>query len=128
MKKLVLFVCALFFTTAMISTATANDAVSGDIAGQVIVPEGMKASDVQQAILEAAVGRGWTIKSKDDRTVTTFLENGRWVSNLTFVYDEKEITIYSRTTRKGKPAIPENWVDFLKQDINKILSTKAYLK
>ncbi len=92
------------------------------------VPEGLKASDVQRSILEAATNRGWAIKSRDDGKVTIFLENGRWIAALALVYDENEVRIYSKSTRNGKPSLPEDWIKYIKQDLTKSLNTKAYLK
>lgn len=103
-------------------------------AGTVIVPDGLKAADVQQSILLAGTGRGWTVKDRADGKVVLFLEQGGWRSQLTLTYDTKEIQIVSnsgKTDRNGvikKPAIPESWVKYLKQDLNKHLGAKAFGK
>lgn len=96
--------------------------------GTIIVPEGLKSSEVQRAILEAGAGRGWTIKNKDDEKVVLFLEKSRWVSLLTLAYDKKEIQIYSKSTRSGKERVPEDWVKYLKQDISIKLNTLSISK
>jgi hypothetical protein len=118
-----------FFT----STLRAEDGIEQP-AGNVIVPDGLKAEQVQKAILLAGTGRGWTVKAKDEGKVVLFLEHGGWRSQLTLTYDTKEISISSNSgklDRHGnvkKHAVPETWVNFLKQDITKNLGMAAYGK
>lgn len=135
MKKnlfVISFLLAASFPLVAVSAkekpAAAAETGDGQMAGTVVVPEGLKAGDVQRSILEAASGRGWTVRSKDDNKVSIALENGRWAALLNLVYDTKEVQIYSKSTRNGKPALPEDWIKFLKQDITKSLNTKAFLK
>lgn len=104
------------------------DSSAGLSAGIVVVPAGLNINEVERSMLEAAIGRAWTIKSKEDGKVVIFLENGRWVSLLTLVYDTKEVRIHSNSTRNGKAALPEGWIKFIKQDLTKSLNTLAYLK
>jgi hypothetical protein len=125
-KALRLF--SLFSLVMMLFTPAiyAADAVDHGVpAGTIIVPAGLKSEEVQRCILEAGAGRGWTIRQKDDEKVVLFLEQGKWVSNMTLTYDTKEIQIYSKSTRGGKPKVPEDWVKFLKKDINVKLNTLA---
>jgi hypothetical protein len=119
--------CCVSVVSPFVPAAVAAEASEGQPAGTVIVPDGLKASDVQHSILEAAIGRNWTVKSKDDGRVKIFQENGRWVSLLTLVYDTKEVQIYSSSTRSGKPAVPD-WIKYLKQDLTKSMNAKALLK
>jgi hypothetical protein len=135
MKKLLLLVvfgCATAVVPAISASAkdksAANDSVEGQAGGTVVVPEGLKASDVQHSILEAASGRGWTVVSKDDNKVVIHLAQGRWVSELSLVYNPSEVQIFSRSTRNGKPGLPEDWIKYLKQDLVKSMNTKAFLK
>lgn len=119
-----LFVLALF-AAAPVSAADEN---YGTPAATIIVPDGLNSQEVQRCILEAGAGRGWTIRAKDDEKVVLFLEQGRWISNLTLVYDTKEIQVYSKSTRSGKPRLPEDWLKFLKKDINVKLNTLSISK
>lgn len=100
----------------------------GQHVGTIVVPDGLKDSDVQRAILEGVSNRGWTIKAKEDGKVVIFLEQGRWSSQLTLKYDAKEVQIYSKSLRNGKPGIPEDWIKYVKQDVTKVLNAKAFLK
>ena len=126
-RFLLLFSILLSFSHAAPETTSA-----GQPAGTIVVPNGVKVQDVQQAILLAGSGRGWAVKAKEDNKVVLFLEQGGWRSTLTLTFDAKEIQIMSdsgKPDRKGvikKPAIPESWVKFLKQDITKHLGTKAF--
>ena len=100
----------------------------GTPAGTIVVPDGLNSEEVQRCILEAAAGRGWTIRKKDDEKVVLFLEQGRWVANLTLVYNTTEAQIYSKSLRSGKPKLPEDWIKFLKKDINVKLNTLSISK
>jgi hypothetical protein len=117
--------CLALFSSNFVA---AEEVDHGTPAGTIIVPDGLSSSEVQRCILEAGAGRGWTIRKKDDEKVVLFLENGKWVSNLTVVYDTKEIQIYSKSTRSGKPKLPEDWIKFLKKDINIKLNTLSVSK
>lgn len=120
-----LFSLAFVFLAAV---ARADEPDYGSPAGTVIVPDGLKSEEVQRCILEAGAGRGWTIRKKDDEKVVLFLEQGRWVSNLTLTYTTKEIQIFSKSTRSGKPKLPEDWIKFLKKDISVKLNTLSISK
>lgn len=127
----------LFFLLPLLTVPAAKAAVTKDgpavaeqDAGTIIVPVGVTAGVVQRAITQAAMERGWTVKEKAPGRVVLFLEQGGWRSLLTFTSDEKEIKISSQSgqpDRSGvvtKPAVPERWVNYLKQDISKILASK----
>ncbi|HWA88323.1 MAG TPA: hypothetical protein VG710_18995 [Opitutus sp.] len=100
-------------------------------AGTVVLPDGASGEQVQQAILQAGTGRGWTVRGKEDGKVVLFLEHGGWRSVLTLTYDSKEISISSNSDkldRHGNPkkhAVPTSWVNFLKQDITRNLGKAA---
>jgi hypothetical protein len=124
--RLLFLLCFTLFSTAAVSAA--DNADYGTPAGTIVVPDGLDAEEVQRCILEAAAGRGWTIRKKDDEKVVIFLEQGRWVANLTLVYNTTEAQIYSKSLRSGKPKLPEDWIKFLKKDINIKLNTLAIQK
>lgn len=96
----------------------------GVLAESLVVPDSLSPEVVQRAILVAGVGRGWTIKDKTDGKVVLFLEHGGWRSTLTIAYDGRLVNIFSNSAklnRNGVPkkyAVPENWVKYIKQDIN----------
>ena len=124
----------LLFLVALISSIRAADDF-GPLAGTVTVPDGLKISDVQQAIITGVSARGWALKDKASGRLVLFLEQGGWRSTMTLIYDTKEVKIYS--TNSGKPdksgvikkqAIPESWVKYMKQDITKNLGLKAFDK
>lgn len=130
-----LFAIVFALVTGAARSATAPaQSEHGLVAGTVIVPEGLKKEDVQQAILLAATGRGWAVRERTDDRVVLFLEQGNWRSTLTLTYDAKEVQIYSNSGKPDKTggikkqAIPEGWVKFLKTDISKNLGQKAYAK
>ena len=124
----------LLFLVALISSVRAADDF-GPLAGTVTVPDGLKVSDVQQAIITGVSARGWALKDKASGKLVLFLEQSGWRSKMTLTYDTKEVKIYS--TDSGKPdksgvikkqAIPESWVKYMKQDITRNLGLKAFDK
>lgn len=130
MQKILWILCSILCVASWSPALKAEEKAAdlGELASTVVVPDTLKLEDIQRSIIEAAIGRGWTIRSREDAKVVLFLENGRWVSTLTLTYDTKAVQIYSKSTRNGKPKLPEDWVNFLKKDITKNLNTKAYLK
>ena len=122
---------AALFSFAHAADITSDAGLSG---GTVIVPDGLKSADVQQAILLAASGRGWNVKERADGKVVLFLEQGGWRSTMTLNYDTKEIEIASNSGKVDKKTgtikkqeLP-SWLKFLKQDITRNLGQKAYSK
>ena len=136
MKTLLQLSRFMLLLSALFCGARAADTnpLEGQPAGTVIVPDGLKAADVQQAILLAGTGRGWTAKERSDGKVVLYLEQSGWRSTLTLTYDTKEIQITSvsgkidkKTGAIKKLELP-SWVRYLKQDITKNLGMKAFSK
>ncbi len=106
----------------------------GALAGTIVVPSGLKVADVQKAIISGTSARGWALKAKENGRVVLFLEQGGWRSTMTLTYDNKEIKIFSNSGKPDKngdikkPAIPESWVKYMKQDITKQLGLAAFDK
>jgi hypothetical protein len=118
----------LLLFSAAFAKAADDGADYGTPAGTIVVPAGLTAAEVQRCLLEAAAGRGWTIRKRDDEKVVIYLENKRWVANLTLVYNTEQVQIYSKSLRSGKPKVPEDWIEFLKKDANVKLNTLAISK
>ena len=122
----------LFFVALFSAAHAAHD--PGTLAGTVIVPDGLKSADVQKAIVAGTSARGWALKEKTSDRIVLFLESGGWRSTMTLTYDTKEIKIFSNSGKPDKsgvikkPAIPESWVKFMKQDIAKQLGLAAFDK
>lgn len=134
MKNLLRLTPIVLFISVLFSFANAAETANASLpAGSVIVPDGLSASDVQQCILIAGTGRGWTVKEKAKDHVVLFLEQGGWRSLLTLSFDNKEIKISSNSGKPDKSgvikkqAIP-SWLNFLKQDITKQMGAKAFAK
>lgn len=99
-------------------SASLHAADYGTPAGEMALPDGATAADVQKIILESAVSRGWTVVSRDSEKVVITLTQEKWTSQLTLLYTARDVQIFSRSTRNGKPKLPETWIKFLKRDIN----------
>ncbi len=123
----------LLLFVALFSFARAADD-PGTLAGTVVVPDGLKAADVQKAIVTGTSARGWALKAKENGRIVLFLEQGGWRSTMTLTYDTKEIKIFSNSGKPDKngvikkPAIPESWVKYMKQDLAKQLGLAAFDK
>lgn len=123
----------LLLLVALFSAVHAADD-PGALAGTVIVPDGLKAADVQKAIITGTAARNWALKEKTNGRIVLFLESGGWRSTMTLTYDAKEIKIFSNSGKPDKagvikkPAIPESWVKYMKQDISKQLGLVAFDK
>ena len=134
MKNLLRLTPIVLFISVLFSVVHAAENADASLpAGSVIVPEGLSVSDVQQCILLAGTGRGWTVKEKAKDHVVLFLEQGGWRSLLTLSFDNKEVKIASNSGKPDKngvikkQALP-SWLSFLKQDITKQMGTKAFAK
>ena len=134
MKMVIRGFWALILAVAFAGPLQADEKDFGQPCGTVVVPDGLPEKEVQKAITLAALGRGWTVKDKDDSKVVLFLEQGGWRSTLTLTYDDEQVQIYSNSDkldRNGRPkkhAVPTRWVDFLKQDITKHLAEASFNK
>ena len=115
---------AWLFASALVTRA-ADLSVYGDPAGSIVIPDGFSAPDVQKVIVDAAMGRGWTIIAREDGKVVIGLDHERWSSKLTLIYTAHDVQILSRSTRNGKPKIPDNWLTYLKLDINAKVNPQA---
>lgn len=100
----------------------------GTIAGVISVPAGLTASEVQDALMKAADGRGWTLVSRDGEKVIVRLEKNDWVARITMLYNTTEVQFFSIAARKGKPKLPEGWIKYLKEDASRLMGTAAALK
>lgn len=100
----------------------------GVVAGTVPIPAGISGEEIHKCLLEAALGRGWTIQSHDAEKVVIALDQDTWSSRLTLVYTTTEVSIFSRSTRRGKPKLPETWINFLKRDITAKLTMLSLMR
>jgi hypothetical protein len=100
----------------------------GLVAGAIAVPSGLTAKEVQDSLMKAAEGRGWTLVSRDDEKVVVRLEKGDWVARITLLYNTTEVQFFSVASKKGKPKLPEGWIKYLKEDASRIMGTAAALK
>jgi hypothetical protein len=115
----------LFLTCGSLSAETQN---LGTPVGSIPVPRNLSAKEVQEALIKAADGRGWTLVSRDDESVVVRIDRGDWSARIAMVYNTAEVQLFSNSTRKGKPKLPENWLKYLKHDATRILTSSSVLK
>ena len=91
---------------ALVYSAHAADekADPGIPAGTIVVPDGLKTSDVQQAILLAGTGRGWTVKEKAD-LCAKFVDGAMEGLAYTYLHPNESIDIHLEMVKefKGSP-------------------------
>lgn len=117
-----------FFFFAAGARAVEGKPEYGSPAGTIVVADGLNQKDVQRGIMEAGAARDFIIKTREDERVVLYKEDGAWTMVLTFVFDTKEIQIFSKTVRDGQPKLPERDIKRLKADISKKLNTLAVTK
>ena len=121
------FAIAVFLAFGVTANA-AQPQNFGTPVGSLPVPGNLTAKEVQAALIKAADGRKWTLVSRDDESVIVRLDQGHWSARVAMLYNTREVQLFSNSTRKGKPKIPENWLKFLKEDATRILTSTAVLK
>ena len=101
---------------------------AGTPVGSIPVPANLTAKEVQEALIKAADGRGWTLVSRDDESLVVRLDQGKWSARIAMVYSTHEVQFFSNSTRRGKPKIPESWLEYLKEDATRIMTSNSVLK
>lgn len=101
----------------------------GQSAGAVVVPSGVTASEVQDAIVMALSGRQWGIKAKTDERVVGYLKHRSNEATVTLIYNNSKIDLYcvgwqidKKTGAREKPEQPKGWLKNLQVDITKNLN------
>lgn len=121
--------CSIGWFLACGATARAADTQTlGTPAGSMAVPTNLTAQQVQDALIKAADGRGWTLVSREDEKVIIRLDKGDWSSRIVMIYNTKEVQFFSNTTKEGKPKLPASWLKYLKEDSLRIMNATAVLK
>lgn len=131
MKNLLRTFClcslALFLATS-VSVRAADTQALGTPAGSIAVPANLTGEEVQQALIKAADGRGWTLVARDEEKVVVRLEKNDWSSRMTLLYNTREVQYFSNSLRKGKPKLPVGWIKYLKEDATRIMAAASVLK
>lgn len=121
--------CAIAVLLAFgLSARAAQPQNLGTPVGSIPVPGNLTTKEVQEALIKAADGRKWTLVSRDDESVVVRLDQGHWSARVAMLYTAREVQLFSNSTRKGKPKIPENWLKFLKEDATRIMTSTSVLK
>lgn len=127
----------LFALSALPATrAVAADhgpAEPGPLAFTVLIPQGrVSLKLVHDAVLRAAVKRGWLIKENQDMRVVIHLLRHRYEATVTFLISDKSVKAFcvgykvDRHGQRLKPEQPKSWLGFLQRDISKDINTAAY--
>jgi hypothetical protein len=131
MKNLfrMLCLCSLaLFIAGGVSVRAADTEALGTPAGSIAAPANLTGEEVQQALIKAADGRGWTLVARDNEKVVVRLEKSDWSARITFLYNSKEVQFFSNSLRKGKPKLPEGWIKYLRDDATRIMAAASVLK
>lgn len=125
-----LWVWAFVLGLAFASRVCADDTdARGEHFATIVVPSGLAAGDVQDAIVATLLGREWGVRSKADGQVVGYLRHRGNEATVTMTYDTSKVDIYcvgyeidKSTGAREKPDQPKNWLKYLQNDLMKNLN------
>lgn len=129
MNKLLRFSLGLLFATLLIASTTQVARAEGEVSTpfeSFMAPDTVKSENIQKAICQALIGRGWEVKERSATKVVGFIKKGI-ESEVLFEIDGSKISMSCwgyRLNRDGgrkAPEVPVRWLRWLKADINKAL-------
>lgn len=130
-RLLTLFAAALTGVCLLASplrAAGTDDPGIGVLAFTIPVPAGKSAAEVQTAVVTAAMGRGWAVKSSTEEKVVIYLFRHKNEATVTFLLSAKAIEAHcigykvdKNTGQHIKPEQPEGWLGYLKGDLTNLL-------
>lgn len=106
----------------------ANEPAPAPLAFTVTAPAGKTAQQVHDVVVAAATARGWTIQDNTTDKVVVFHRRHSHEATVTLVISSNGVTAYCEgyaVTSKGvrkHPEQPKDWLNYLRQDITKMLS------
>lgn len=117
---------SLTFSTQLRAAETSGS--PSEVTDTFTLPAHISAARTQEVIVRALTHRQWTVKSTADGQVVGYLRNGNKEATATFTYTSEKIDlictgwkINKSTGEHIKPAKPERWVKYLREDITKYL-------
>ncbi len=125
---------AVFAMAFGLLTSFATAAEKGETVGLLIVPDGLKAEEIKEAIVVSFIERGWTVKEKSNSKVVGHINQRGNEAFLTLTFDKKEINLtcegwkVSKTGERQKPELPKSWIEYIKKDVTKRMNLKASTK
>lgn len=121
---------ALVLVAAPLPAAT--DPELGEPAGTVLVPEGKSSAAVQDAIVQALLGRQWEVKQKGSDRVVGYINHRSNEATLTLIYSTAKVELFcvgwqidKKTGKREKPEQPKGWLNNIRTDLGKILNRPA---
>lgn len=142
MRPFIAFRCLSLIALFALAAGPATRAVAADhgpndpgqLAFTIPVPAGrVSLKQVHDAVLKAAIGRGWTVQKDQDMKIVIHLLHRRYDATVTFQITDKNIQAFcigykvNREGQRVKPEQPRSWLRYLQRDITKALNTAAYL-
>ena len=94
--------------------------------------EGLSDEQVEKSIIDAVIGRKWTILKKEGNEIVVNISKPGYTSTLTIIRKPALISIYSDswTTNKAnvkkKRKDPVGWIENLKKDVGVFMSRELY--
>jgi hypothetical protein len=85
------------------------------------IPANLSAKQIEEAMVRAFVGREWHVERQSPEEVVGTLNHRSYQAKATFKVESGVIKIFNESTYKGKPAVPENWLENLQLDLKKHL-------
>jgi len=87
----------------------------------VSVPSQLTSKQIEEAMVRTLVGREWHVESQSPQEVVGTLNHSSYQARATLKVENGVIKILNESTYKGKPAVPEGWLENLQLDLKKHL-------
>jgi hypothetical protein len=131
-KSFSIFFGTMLAITTFAPTGHAQD--ERDFAGTVLVPDGLDASDVRDAIAITLASREWQVEAKESDHVVGYIKHRTREVTLTLAFDTKQIFLYSdgkvvnAMSEKIRRDPAKGWVDNIIKDLKKMLEVARAAK
>ena len=87
----------------------------------VSIPSQLTSKQIEEAMVRTLVGREWHVESQSPQEVVGTLNHSSYQARATLKVENGVIKILNESTYKGKPAVPEGWLENLQLDLKKHL-------
>jgi len=87
----------------------------------VSIPSHLTPKQIEEAMVRTLVGREWHVESQSPQEVVGTLNHSSYQARATLKVENGVIKILNESTYKGKPAVPEGWLENLQLDLKKHL-------
>ena len=87
----------------------------------VSIPSQLTPQQIEEAMIRTLIGREWQVERHSPEEVVGTLNHSSYQAKVILKVDNGIIKILNESTYKGKPAVPEGWLENLQLDLKKHL-------